>query len=133
LREKLRIERTGFVGALGFVFGADGKDLSGIGGAQENPAGRIAGNAGDLRGACLGKLCENTAAVNGKKRAVVAGTGEEAAVGGETESVDDVFAGRPEFFRGAVCTEAINAAGEKWRERTVVATATGRKSPGLPL
>src|SRR5229473_6549914 len=116
LRKKLRIKRAGFVGTFCLVFGTERKNFSGIGGAQENLAGRIAGDAGDLRGACLGKLCENTAAVNGKKRAVVAGTGEEAAVGGETESVDDVFAGRPEFFRGAVRAEAIDAAGEKWRE-----------------
>src|SRR6266403_1691190 len=87
LRKKLRIKRAGFVGAFGLVFGTDGKDFSGIGSTQENFAGRIPG-----------------------------GAGEEAAVGGETKRVDDVLAGRPEFFRNAVSTDAIDAAGEKRRE-----------------
>ena len=44
------------------------------------PAG-IARDAGDLRGAGFGELRENAVTVDGEKRAVVAGAGQDAAVG----------------------------------------------------
>ena len=112
MRKKLGVEGTGFVSAFGFVFGADGKNLSGIRGAQENFSGRIASDAGDLRGAGFGELRENAATVNGEERAVVAGAGEKSAVGGETEGVNDVFARGPKLFGRAIGAESIDAAGE---------------------
>src|ERR1700730_10388007 len=83
LREKLGIERTRFVGALGFKLRTDGKNFAGVGGAHKNSAVFTARNAGNLRGAGLGKLRENAARIDGEKRSVVTGSGEETAIGRE--------------------------------------------------
>ena len=117
LRKKLRVEGARFVGAFGFVLGADGENFSGIRGAQEDFAGGIARDAGDLRGAGFGELRENAVAIDGQQRAVVAGAGEKAAIGSESERVDDVVAGSPKFFRRAFGGEPIDAAGKSGRKR----------------
>src|SRR6266478_3965821 len=85
LRKKLGVKGARLVGAFGFVFGANGKYLAGIGGAKEKLAGSVAHHAGDLRGAGLGELGENAAAVDGQKRAIVAGSGEQTAIGIERQ------------------------------------------------
>jgi hypothetical protein len=43
----------------------------------------------------FGELRENTAAVDGQERAVIASAGEETSIGTERERVDDVIAGIP--------------------------------------
>src|ERR1700674_904288 len=116
-REKLRIEGAGFECAFGFVFRADGIDFSRIRSTQENFACRIAGDARDLRRAGLGEMGEDAMTIDGEESAAVAGPGKEAAIGSESESVNDIFARRPELFRCAVGADAVDAAGEKRRKR----------------
>jgi len=88
VREKLRVEGAGFERAFGFVFGADRENLSRIGRAQENFAGGIAGDAGDLRGAGLGEMSEDAVTIDGEKSAAIAGPRQQAAIGSESKGVD---------------------------------------------
>src|SRR5438445_633583 len=82
LRKELGVKGMVFECAFRLVVGAHGKNFSGVGCAQEDFSGRIAADAGDLRGTCFRELSENAAAVNGEKRTIVARAGEETAVGG---------------------------------------------------
>ena len=81
----MRVKRARFERAFGFVFGADGENFSWIRGAEEEFAGGVARDAGDLRGASFSELGEDAPAVDGEKRAIVAGAGEKASIGIERE------------------------------------------------
>src|SRR6267154_2033705 len=116
LREKLCVEGVGFERAFGFVVRPDRINFSRIGRAQENLAGGIAGDARNLRRAGFGEVGEDTVAIDGQKSAAITAPSEEAAVGSESESVDNIFAGRPKLFRRAVGADAVDAAGKLWRE-----------------
>src|SRR6266481_1776025 len=62
---------------------------------------------------------EDAVTIDSKEGAAVTGAGQEAAVGGESEGIDDIFAGRPKLFRCAVGANPVNAAGKKrgkWKE-----------------
>src|SRR3981081_3885794 len=79
LRKKLRIVGTRFERALGFVLRADRINFSGIRSAQKSFTCRIADDARDLYRAGLGEMGEDAVPIDGEERAVVAGTGQEAA------------------------------------------------------
>jgi len=57
--------------------------------------------SGDLRGAGFGELREHAPAINGEKRAAIAGAGEEAAVRIQRERIDDIVARIPKLLRSA--------------------------------
>src|SRR6266478_889000 len=118
LREKLRVEGVGFERAFGFVVRPDRINFSRIGRAQENLAGGIAGDARNLRRAGFGEVGEDTVAIDGQKSAAVTGPCEEATVGSESESVNDIPARRPKLFRCPVGADAVNAAREQWGKWT---------------
>src|SRR5258708_5869178 len=116
LREKLRVEGAGFERAFGFVLRPDRINFSRIRRAQEDLAGGIAGDARNLRGAGLGEMGKDAVTIDGQKSAAVTRPGQEAAVGSQSERVDNIFTRRPKLFRRAVGTDAVNAAGEQLRE-----------------
>src|SRR6266403_2105593 len=116
LRKTLRIVGTRFERALGFVLRADRINFSGIRGAQKSFARGIADDARDLHRAGLGEMGEDAVPIDGEERAAVAGTGQEAAIGSESEGVDDIFARRPELFRCALGADAVDAAGDNRRK-----------------
>jgi len=93
IAKKAENQTSGIHRCLLRVFRTEGKNFSRDWRCQENLAGRLRAMPVICAEPCLGKLRENAAAVNGKKRSVVAGPGEEPAVGGEPESVDDVIRG----------------------------------------
>src|SRR5229473_3286138 len=55
---------------------------------------------------------EDAVPIDGEERAAVAGTGQKAAIGSESEGVDDIFARRPKLFRRALGADAVDAAGD---------------------
>src|SRR5882762_3613170 len=59
---------------------------------------------------------EDAVPIDGEERAAVSGTGQEAAIGSESEGVDDIFARRPKLFRCALGADAVDAAGDNRRK-----------------
>src|SRR5260370_11640198 len=118
LREKLRVEGAGFERAFGFVLRPDRINFSRIRRAQEDLAGGIAGDARNLRGAGLGEMGKNAVTIDGQKSAAVTRPGQEAAVGSQSERVDNIFTRRPKLFRRAVGTDAVTPPQHHLRERT---------------
>src|SRR5467141_2780358 len=63
---------------------------------------------------------EDAVSIDGQQSAAVSRPCEQPSVGSESESVNNVLARRPKFFRRAVGADAVNAAGKKrrkWDER----------------
>src|SRR5271155_3196214 len=80
LRENLRVERTGLVTAFRLVLRTDGKNFSGVGGAQKDFSFGVTHDAGDLRGAGLGQLRVSAALIDGQQRSIVPRARQQAAV-----------------------------------------------------
>src|SRR5258706_376716 len=59
---------------------------------------------------------EDAVPIDGEESDAVAGTGQEAAIGSESEGVDDIFARRPKLFRCALGADAVDAAGDNRRK-----------------
>ena len=102
LREQLRVEGARFEGAFGLDIQGRRRRLFRDWRCKEKFCRGVAGDAGDLRGAGFGEVREDAVAIDREKRAVVAGSGQEAAFGSEAESVDDIIAGGPKFFGRAI-------------------------------
>jgi len=79
----------------GSYSGPTEKNFSGFAVPEKKLARGIACNPGDLRGTGFGELRENAPAINGQKRAAVAGAGEEAAIGIQRQRVDNIVARIP--------------------------------------